>query len=54
MHNVDNLITASNHRTFRSGAIYRAINCAATVCALGNCSFYDITARAIIASSGYK
>ena len=28
-----------NHRTFRSGAIYRAMNCAATMCALGNYGF---------------
>ena len=32
--NADQLSTLSNHRTFRSGAIYRAMNCAATRCAL--------------------
>jgi hypothetical protein len=33
--NADQLSAVSNHRTFRSGAIYRAMNCAATMYALG-------------------
>jgi len=37
--NADQLSAVSNHRTFRSGAIYRAMNCAATMCALGNYGF---------------
>ncbi|WP_271460355.1 hypothetical protein [Pantoea leporis] len=37
--NADQLSAVSNHRTFRSGAIYRAMNCAATMCALGNEGF---------------
>jgi len=38
--NADRLSAVSNYRTFRSGAIYRAMNCAATKCALGNKGFH--------------